>query len=705
MNSKVAGIITLLILILSLSVFGQTREDLLRMGNDAYDAEKYASAAYFYNKIATGSNGGIEEVVYPYDLKHSNRIKKEKIDSLQTDTTAIDSLTVLDTTTFKISTAAITEDSSGLNIELSIEDVEMVFVHHRLAESYRLDYNYDHAETWYEKAVKSPHREFPIVVYRYGEILMNNEKYEEARDQFSEFVSNTPAEGEGSELRNDAKHKMKSCNYALKNKGNVKNITVAKLDSVLNNGTAVFGASFFGNESTIAYSSTTINQDKSDENEPYNLYFSAHENDSWSAPELIPSPLSTAVSEGSACINPKGSKLYFTRWSKDECAIYASNNFNGKWMEPYKLEDINIEGYKTMNPNLSLDGKTLYFSSNKEGGHGGMDIWSCALDRWGHPKNIGNLGTRINTSGNEISPYMHSQGNKLYFSSTGHSGFGGLDVFSSEFDEDFGWTKAQNLGKPINSGRDDSYYITSFDAKHSFFSSDRESCDDCGHGNCMKLYSCEQGPPKFFLDGFVFDSETDIEISGAKITIMDVKLHEVAAIIETDETGYYSINLEVNKIYFIKGQKEGYFGDANSVTTMGLTASKSFMVDLYLNVIPLGEIDIPGIEYDYDKSTLRDTSKIILDELYDFLVLNNNLQVELRSHTDHRGSHDYNMTLSQERAQSCVNYLVTKGINVKRITPAGLGETDPIIPNAETEEDHQRNRRTAFYVVGQHFGE
>ena len=180
MMKKVYGFLALIMVILCIDVSGQSREELLRMGHDAYDEANYASAAFFYNKLATGSNSGIEEIVHPYDLKHSNRIKEEKVDSLQTDTTAIDSLAVLDTTTIKISTAEITEDSSGLNIELSIEDVEMVFVQHRLAESYRLDYNYDHAETWYEKAVKSPHREFPIVVYRYGEILMNNEKYEEA---------------------------------------------------------------------------------------------------------------------------------------------------------------------------------------------------------------------------------------------------------------------------------------------------------------------------------------------------------------------------------------------------------------------------------------------------------------------------------------------------------------------------------------------
>jgi OmpA-OmpF porin, OOP family len=704
MTKRVYGLIALFGLLLCFDCFGQTREDLLRLGNEAYEVKNYASAAFFYNKVATGSNSGIEEIAHPYDLKHSNRIKEEKVDSLASDTTAIDSLTA-DTASIIIPEATVTEDSSGTSIELAEHEVEMIWLYHRLAESYRLDYNYDHAEPWFEKAAKAPHPEFPIVTFRYGEILMNNEKYEEASAQFSEFITNVPSEGEGSDLRNAAKQKMKSCNYALKNNGNVTDIIVAKVDSILNNGTAVFGASFFGSETVIAYSATTIDQTSNETVETYNVYFSSHDDDVWSGPDLIQDPVSTMENEGSVYINPDGSKLYFTRWNNESCAIYSSNNFNGNWMEPYKLDGICPEGYKTMSPNFSLDGNTMYFSSNMEGGKGGMDIWKCALDRWGHPSEIENMGPTFNTSGDEISPFIHAQGNKLFFSSTGHQGFGGQDVFYCEFDEENGWAKAKNIGKPVNSGRDDAYYITSIDAKHSFFSSDRESCDECGHGNCMKLYSCEQGPPRFFLDGFVFDANTDFEIPGAKITIMDVKEHTVAAVIETDETGYYSFPLEVNKIYFIKGQKEGYFGDANSVTTMGLTESKSFMVDLYLNEIPLGEIDIPGIEYDYDKATLRDTSKIILDELYEFLVLNDNLLVDLRSHTDDRGSHEYNMKLSQARAQSCVDYLVAKGMNISRISPVGLGETEHKIEDAQTDEEHQKNRRTAFYVVGQHFGE
>ncbi len=300
---------------------------------------------------------------------------------------------------------------------------------------------------------------------------------------------------------------------------------------------------------------------------------------------------------------------------------------------------------------------------------------------------------------------MHQNGTRLFFSSTGHPGFGGYDIFQSELHEQYGWTTPQNFGRPINSGRDDSYYITSRNGKEGFFSSDREDCNECRHGNCMKLYSYEKGKPQFFLDGYVFDSDTDLEIINAHVTIKDVKKDSVIKTIKTDETGYYSTSLDVNQIYFIKGQKEGYFGDANSVSTMGLLESKSFMVDLFLTPIPVGEVDIPGIEYDYDKATLRDTSKSILDELYDFLALNNNLQIELRSHTDSRGASDYNMDLSQRRAQSCVEYLVQKGININRITPVGYGEKTPKIPNAKTEEDHQRNRRTAFYVVGQHFGE
>ena len=704
MIKKLVGLVFFLTMLVSSTVFSQTRDDLLRLGNENYEKENYASAAYFYKKIATGSNSGIEEIVHPYDLKHSNRVKEEKVDSLDSDTTATDSLSV-DTVSIQIATVEITEDSSGAtNIELGIIDIEMTYIYHKLAESYRLDYNYDHAEIWYEKAVKSPHPEFPNVVFRYGEILMSNEKYEEARDQFSDFITNLSAENDTTNMRDHAKQKMKSCNYSLKNNGNVRGVTVTKLDSVINNGTAVFSASYFGNDEIVAFSSATILQKSTDENESYNIYTTSSAGSSWSSPDKV-SAISSPANEATIAMNHKGDRIYFSRWDGTEYAIYASNKFQGKWMEPYKLKEINKEGYRTLDPSISSNGRQLYFSSNMEGGKGGMDIWVCKLDRWGNPTEMENLGDKINTPEDEVSPFIQANGKKLYFSSSGHLGYGGKDIFYSEKHEQYGWMNVKNIGKPFNSSREDSYFVSSSGAKTGFFSSDRESCHECGHGNCLKLYSYKNDPPRFFLDGFVFDADTDMEIPNAKITIKDVKKDSILYEIITDETGYYSLSLEINQIYFIKGQKEGYFGDANSVSTMGLTESKSFMVDLMLTPIPLGEIDIPGIEYDYGKATLRDESKKILDELYDFLVLNNNLEVELRSHTDVRSSHEFNMNLSQARAQSCVDYLVSKGIAMARITPVGFGETTLKVEDAQTEEEHQRNRRTAFYVVGQHFGE
>ncbi len=203
--------------------------------------------------------------------------------------------------------------------------------------------------------------DFPLVVYYYGQALLHNEKYEEARDQFSEFITNMPANGENSDIRDKAKLNMKKCSFGLTHASPVNGITTWKVDSILNNGTAIFGASYFGSETVIAYSSSTVVQGNSSDGEDYNLLFSSYDNNNWDEPDFLASPIKSSSHEASLCINKKGSRLYFTRWNDEECAIYASNNFNGSWMEPFKLKDINMDGYRTMNANLSPDNKTLYF--------------------------------------------------------------------------------------------------------------------------------------------------------------------------------------------------------------------------------------------------------------------------------------------------------------------------------------------------------
>jgi outer membrane protein OmpA-like peptidoglycan-associated protein len=213
---------------------------------------------------------------------------------------------------------------------------------------------------------------------------------------------------------------------------------------------------------------------------------------------------------------------------------------------------------------------------------------------------------------------------------------------------------------------------------------------------------------KFAIKGYVYNVETNEVISNALLTFKDVRGDNEPFYIITDSAGYYESELTLNQELYIKAQKNKFFGDATSISTVGLTDDSLFLHDFYLTPIPAGDITIPGIEYDYNKATLRPESMKILDDLAAFLELNDNLSVEISSHTDARGSDTYNQDLSQRRAKSCVDYLISKGISPDRLVATGYGEAKPLIAekeiaamptNEEKEAAHQKNRRTAFRPI------
>lgn len=383
---------------------------------------------------------------------------------------------------------------------------------------------------------------------------------------------------------------------------------------------------------------------------------------------------------------------------------------DGMFYEAYKLsETVNKQGYKAMQPYVSFDGTKLFFSSNKPGGLGGFDLYVCNIDENGLTGEAKNLGAIINTALDEVTPFFHTISNTLFFSSNGHTGIGGLDVYKSSLNvDDSVYAMPKNVGRPINSSKDDTYFILDRFQTKGYFSSDRE---DCPGGNCYDIYEFENEPIIFDLSGYVFDETTNQPIQSSLVTIKDVHNDIDALYLITDDKGFYSTPLIENMEYFIKAQKKGYFASAASVATKGLTETTHLEKDFFLANIPSGDIVIEGIEYDLNKSTLRPKSMEILNKLVDMMVLNDNLSIEINSHTDTRGSDVYNLKLSQARAQSCVNYLISKGIKSERLKPTGYGETKPIISDEEiaklvpkSEEfdaAHQKNRRTAFKVIGE----
>ncbi len=560
---------------------------------------------------------------------------------------------------------------------------------------------------------------------------MKNGKYEEAKLYFDKVMEVFPEENVYHQLALD---KQGDCDFAMRDEGTYSNAKVFLLDSVVNNGSTSFGMMYHQNRllfSSARQDTSLLAVTKSAPLFESDIYFTKYNKDgTYETPQWVEG-INTEAIEGGATFSPDGKAVYFTRvnpLNHYESSIYVSRYFNGRWTEPFKLgKDINMDGYKSMTPSMADDGKTLYYASNRPGTIGGMDIWLTTINDDGETTEPINLGEFINTNEDEITPYYHRKSKTLYFSSEGHIGFGGLDVFKSTINPiTEWWDTPQNVGQPINSSRDDAYFVWGADMQTGYMTSDRDNCGDCDSSNtlnvhCNSIYRVERPEIVVSISGYVYDFDTDEPIPGAAVILKDVRGQFEDIMLKADDNGYYESDLLVNEEYFMKASKKKYFVDAGIENTLGLVETTAMQHDFFLTLIPIGEIEIKGIEYDFDAATLRPQSKVELDKLVNFLNLNASLKIEIRSHTDERGSDIYNQKLSQRRAQSVVDYLVDSGIERDRLEANGLGESEPAVIRLEDgkdveltpqfinslsnedkkEEYHQRNRRTAFKVLAQ----
>jgi outer membrane protein OmpA-like peptidoglycan-associated protein/tetratricopeptide (TPR) repeat protein len=689
----------------------QSRKEWLRYADDAFKKEDYASAAFFYLKILDPNTAEGKDLTYPYEIKSVQLPRKEKKDSVQmkqkTDSSKTDSSKIVQADT------SVKKTGEARNMLVDIRDQYVV---HQLAESFRLSHDYENAEKWYEKSAMSKPRAYPDERYWYAMSLLSNGKYEQALTAFENYLQgNTDPE---SVLYKSSKKKILCCHFALDPLSTREGVVVTELDTVVNGGTTSFAPSFFGDKNKIAFTSARKQSTSAEKMEPKfvcDIFTSVKTESGWEKPNNMGSPISTFNHEGAGYLSPDKQKFYFTRWTtlysgKKECAIYVSRFLNNQWLQPMKLNsNVNLEGYKSMHPSLNLDGSIIYFASDRPGGKGKMDIWYSTIDEFGNAGPPVNMGSKVNTMADEVTPFFDYLTKTLYFASDGHTGLGGLDIFKSYGEEDDTIRSTPiNVGGPINSSRDDAYFAVYKDQTASYFASDRKLCTTCEGGACYKIYTVEKEPMLITLKGKVYHKKTKETLPNTLITLKDIAGDIQTAYIITDETGSYSTLMREEVNYYLKAQKNKFFGDQATTSTIGIKQSKEIIQDFYLDPIPTGEIEIPGIEYDFDKATLRPRSKLILDTLAEKLKLNDNLVVEISSHTDSRGNDDYNLRLSNERAKSCVDYLISKGIEPERLQPRGYGETKLLVSDDEIsklktydekEVAHQKNRRTAFKVV------
>jgi peptidoglycan-associated lipoprotein len=578
---------------------------------------------------------------------------------------------------------------------------EMLFM---VAESYRRANNFKQAFDWYEKLVNTKYPDIHII-YSYGLLLKNFERYEEASRQFGDYLFESPGD-------KNAQRELDACAKAQQWKAHPKKLTIAELGE-LNTEFSDYSP-FYTNGKLIWASSrkeATGNEIFEWTGQKCSDFFEASKSgNTFGKPSIVKGKVNSNFNEGTGWLDSTASTFYFTQCNGSDgkginCKIYVSYFQNNQWTEP-KILPFCSDSFSVGHPAMSNDGKRMYFASDMPGGFGEKDLYYIPYNpisnSWG---NAVNLGPTVNTNEDDMFPYM-APDDTLYFSSKGWPGMGGLDMYKTA--ESAGtFCKAINLQSPVNSGGDD--FGISFVSKRELTSPTDAIAYFCSNRSGGKgdddLYAISIKPYLFLVKGIVTDKESGQPIANANVTVTD-DAGSIIFTIKAADNGTYNAELPLNKTLNIVAQKNGYFASSSMLmSTQNLLTDSTATLNFVLEAIPEQEYEftLQGIYYDLDKADIRPDAAKVLDSLVLLLNVNPGITIELGSHTDSRAPQDYNLKLSQRRAQSCVDYLMAKGIVKERLTAVGYGETKPVNDCTDevecTEEQHQENRRTTFRVT------
>lgn len=431
------------------------------------------------------------------------------------------------------------------------------------------------------------------------------------------------------------------------------------------------------------------------------LYFTTWMDSLEGFPKRFDFPVNTLGNEGTVSIRQDGRTMLFTACSRPDskggCDLYLAFRSGSQWQVPYNLGYPVNTRYWESTPFLAADGSTLYFSSNRPGGRGGMDLWQSTLtDRgaWTEPVN---LGLAVNTTGNEIAPFMLPDGLNLYFASDGHTGMGGFDLYRSGFTNGFGWDQPVNLGYPINTWHNEDGITMPGDPLFAIISSDRDSLT----GKDLYLIDLprEIRPPRSILLRGMVKNALDNSPVKAEVEVIAAE-GKTSSRVESDEiTGDYLLGLPVSGSYRLTVNCPGYLFYSGRILADSSSFSPEIRWDILLQPIRKGALIIlNNIYFAYDSFELLPASEGELTELVRLLKGNPGMMIEIAGHTDSTGTHEYNMELSTKRSESVMNYLISQGIESHRLKVMGYGDTRPIAGN-DSEEGRSRNRRTEIRVL------
>ena len=594
----------------------------------------------------------------------------------------------------------------------------------KMAECYRRINNTNKAITAYKNVIRYKQAD-SLTHLRLAQQLMKTGNYKEAGKQFQTAIDSLPNE----EILGLAKNGLEAAKMAPEWKKEGSKYTVKRMD-LFNSRRDDYSPALTGDDNDQLFFTSTRNQAQGDEysgitgSKPSDIFWAQKdEKGKWGKPQSIDSELNSAFDEGACCFSPDGKTMYLTQCKTDPqypryATIAVSSRSDAAWSKPKELNISKDTLSSFAHPAVSPDGEWLYFVSDMPGGMGGLDIWRCQLLSGSETGGVENLGALINTAGDEMFPTFRPNGD-LYFSSDGHPGLGGLDIFIAK-PKTVGWT-IEHPGFPLNSQGDDFGMTFEGLLNQGYFSSSRGDNRGLDH-----IYSFFNPEIVQTVKGWVYEQD-GYELTDAVVYMVGNDGTNLKLSVRGD--GSFTQEIKPGVDYVLLGTCKGFLNHQEQLRVEPVTESEEYVLQF-----PLANIAAPvlieNIFYDFDKATLRPESATALDELVKLLNENPNVTIELSAHTDYKGSDQYNERLSQRRAESVVGYLIEHGIAADRLTPKGYGEGKPKtikrkvaeryaflkggdvltedfiakLPEEQQEQCNQLNRRTEFKVLRTTYG-
>ncbi|MGJ8665513.1 MAG: OmpA family protein [Patiriisocius sp.] len=575
-----------------------------------------------------------------------------------------------------------------------------LYVFERLANSYYFINDTKKAETYYKRVVKSKDAN-PEAVYNYAQTLKANGKFSDYNTYMKQFASMKP---------NDTRAKdfMKNPNYVPQIIENMARYTATNMEEI-NSKYADFGGIVYGKDFYFASGRNTSRKKYQWNEEPYlDLYKATDVGGTMKNPVLVDGDVNTKYHESNAVISADGKRMYFDRndyfegdYDKSEEGVnqinlYYAEQIAGKGWSGIVSVPFNSDEYSVGHPALSPDGKTLYFVSDMPGGKGMSDIYKTSINADGTLGTPQRLGDNINTEGKELFPYVDSNGT-LYFSSDGHLGIGGLDVFMAETQgSSFG--TVSNLGSGVNTSDDDFAYKYDPATETGYVSSNRKG----GKGSDdIYMVKAVEIPCVVKINVMVVNEYTKAPIVGARVDLYDTMENKLSTK-TTGADGKATFETACDQEHELQAVISDFESNATKVASANdETVSATISLRPIEEIIVEDKIVLNPILFDLDKSNIKPQAAFELDKVVSIMTKYPNMEIDIASHTDFRGKDEYNLALSERRAQSTRQYIISKGIDGKRLTAKGYGETKPRVACGDncTEEEHQLNRRSEFTIT------